>query len=55
MSRYEVREATDGSFYFVLIADNGEVVVTSETYTRHADAERGAADAAEAAEGAEDA
>jgi uncharacterized protein YegP (UPF0339 family) len=47
--RYEVRDAEDGSFYFVLIASNGEVLSTSETYTRKEDAERAIGDAGKAA------
>lgn len=52
-AKYEVREASDGSFYFVLVAGNGEVLTTSETYTRREDAERGIEDARRAAAGAE--
>lgn len=29
---YERRTAEDGSYYFVLVAGNGEVQLTSETY-----------------------
>lgn len=48
--RYEIRKAdTNGepdAFYFVQVANNSEVLVTSETYTRKADALRGAYTAA---------
>jgi uncharacterized protein YegP (UPF0339 family) len=39
-----IKESKDGEFYFVIEGANGEVVATSETYTRRADAERGAED-----------
>lgn len=45
MSPYEVREAKNGEFYWVMLAKNHEVLATSETYTRKEDAERGIADA----------
>lgn len=38
----EVKPSADGQFYFTGQAGNGEVVVTSELYTRKEDAERGA-------------
>jgi len=37
---FEVKESSDGQFYFVLKGGNGEVMATSETYTRRADAHR---------------
>ena len=40
-ARYEVRESDDGQWYFVLLAANGEIVATSELYTRAEDAQRG--------------
>lgn len=43
MSKFAVRKSSDGQFYWVLIADNGEVEATSEMYSREADAARGAA------------
>lgn len=49
---YEVREADDGSFYYVLVGGNGEVLSASETYTRREDAERGVEDAKDASEAA---
>ncbi len=52
-AEYEVRPAEDGSFYYVLVASNGEVVTQSETYTRKEDAERGVEDAKRAAAEAE--
>ncbi|ENM5778137.1 YegP family protein [Vibrio mimicus] len=30
---YELKKSTNGQFYFVLKASNGQVIVTSETYT----------------------
>ena len=47
-AKYEVREAEDGSFYYVLVASNGEVLSTSETYTRREDANRASGDALKA-------
>ena len=32
--RFEIRKAEDGQFYYVLIASNGKVMVTSETMKR---------------------
>lgn len=52
-AEYEVRTAKDGSFYYVLVAGNGEVVTQSETYTRKEDAERGIEDAKQATAEAE--
>ena len=52
-AEYEVRTAKDGSFFYVLVAANGEIVETSETYTRREDAERGIDAAKEAADEAE--
>jgi len=31
--RFEIKESEDYQFYFILIADNGETVATSETYS----------------------
>lgn len=44
-ARYDRRTAEDGSFYFVLKGANGEVQMTSETYSRQRDRERGIQDA----------
>jgi uncharacterized protein YegP (UPF0339 family) len=41
-AQLEIKKSKDGQFYFVLVAANGEPILTSETYTRRADAERGA-------------
>lgn len=30
---FVIRKSTDGQYYFVLLAENNEVVATSETYT----------------------
>ncbi len=40
-ARYQVREAADGQFYFVLKAGNGKVIGLSEMYVSKANAERG--------------
>jgi hypothetical protein len=40
-AKYEVRDAEDGSFYYVLKAANGEVLSTSETYETREHAEEG--------------
>lgn len=42
-TRYEVREARDGKFYFVLKAGNGAVVGVSEMYASKSNAEQGTA------------
>lgn len=48
-ARYEVREAEDAAgFYYVLVAKNGEVLSTSETYTRREDVNRAIGDALKA-------
>jgi hypothetical protein len=39
-ANYELSEAADGSFYFNLVAGNGEVIGTSETYGQRSDAAR---------------
>jgi uncharacterized protein YegP (UPF0339 family) len=41
---YEVRQAEDGTSYFVLKAANGQIVATSEMYANTSNAERGASD-----------
>lgn len=38
----KVKPAQDGSWYWTRTAPNGEVVATSETYTRKADAKEAA-------------
>ncbi|MDY7545822.1 YegP family protein [Glaciimonas sp. CA11.2] len=40
---YTLKRDSDGQFYFVLYAANGEVVLTSETYAAKASAENGIA------------
>lgn len=52
-ARYDVRESDDAQFYFVLVASNGEIVETSELYTRRQDAERGIVAAKRAAQQAD--
>lgn len=52
-AHYEIQQASDDSFYFMLVAPNGEILETSETYTRREDAARGVEDAKHAAAEAE--
>lgn len=40
--QYRVAEANDGSYYFNLVAKNGAVIGTSETYVSKSNAQRGA-------------
>src|SRR5687768_14632989 len=40
-SRYEVRQASNGQHYFVLLAVNGEIIGMSELYVSRYNAERG--------------
>lgn len=47
-SEYEVFQDVDGEYRWRLKAANGEIVAQSEAYSRKQDAERGAADAANA-------
>ena len=42
MSKFVIKESSDGQYYFNYVAGNGEVVATSERYTRKANAEHGA-------------
>ena len=42
-ARYEVREASNGQYYFVLKAANGAVIARGETYASKYNAERGIA------------
>jgi uncharacterized protein YegP (UPF0339 family) len=42
-ARYELREASNGQYYFVLKAANGAVIARGETYASKANAERGIA------------
>jgi len=39
--RYDRRKSTNGQYYFVLKASNGEIVGTSETYTTSVSRENG--------------
>ena len=39
---FDVREATNGDWYFNLVAGNGEIIGTSELYASKSNAERGA-------------
>ena len=43
--RFDIRKATDGQYYWRLVAKNGEVLCTSETYPSKSHAERGVGDA----------
>jgi uncharacterized protein YegP (UPF0339 family) len=40
-ARYRVLQAVDGRWYFNLLAANGQVIATSQTYSSKANAERG--------------
>ncbi len=40
-SRYFMREASDGSWYFVVIAGNGQIIAMSEMYSTQSNATRG--------------
>lgn len=40
--RFKLRKARDGSWYFVQVAANGQILTASETYTRRESAEDGA-------------
>ena len=40
---YKIFQGKDGDWYFNILADNGQVMATSEGYTRHRDAVRGVA------------
>ncbi|UOQ92199.1 DUF1508 domain-containing protein [Halobacillus shinanisalinarum] len=33
MSHFEIQKSSDGQFFFLLKAGNGEIIVTSELYT----------------------
>lgn len=46
MSKYDVFQDDEGLWRWRLVAANNEIVAQSESYTTKADAERGAADAA---------
>ncbi|MGH7267345.1 MAG: DUF1508 domain-containing protein [Candidatus Rokuibacteriota bacterium] len=59
MSEYEIREAKDSTgevvgYYVCLVASNGEVLSTSELYTRRESAVRAVGDAQAAAADAAD-
>jgi uncharacterized protein YegP (UPF0339 family) len=41
--KFEIKRAKDGQFYFNLKARNGEIILTSETYTTKASAQKGVA------------
>jgi uncharacterized protein YegP (UPF0339 family) len=41
--KFEIKRAKDGQFYFNLKARNGEIILTSETYTTKANAHNGVA------------
>ena len=42
-AEFEIRRSEDQQYYFVLQADNNEIVVTSEMYTSKASAQNGIA------------
>lgn len=33
MAHFEINKSTDKQFYFTLVANNGEIIATSEMYT----------------------
>jgi uncharacterized protein YegP (UPF0339 family) len=39
--KFEIKRAKDGQFYFNLKARNGEIILTSETYTTKANVQNG--------------
>ena len=39
--KYQIKNSSDGQFYFVLKAGNGEVILTSEMYTAKQSCENG--------------
>lgn len=41
MNKFVIKRSKDNQFYFVLVANNGEVILTSETYKRKRDSVRG--------------
>jgi uncharacterized protein YegP (UPF0339 family) len=51
--RYQIKQASDSSWFYTLVAANGETLTSSETYTRKADAIRAAEDARKVAGEAE--
>jgi uncharacterized protein YegP (UPF0339 family) len=42
-AHYEIQRASDGETYFNLVAENGQIVLTSERYAASAGAEKGIA------------
>jgi uncharacterized protein len=38
--KIEIKKSVDGQFYFVLKARNGQILVTSETYTKKANCKK---------------
>lgn len=38
----KIKRAEDGQYYFILVARNGQTLMTSETYTRKANAMKSA-------------
>lgn len=42
-AKYQIDKATDGSFYFRLVAANGQITLASEMYTAKSSAENGIA------------
>lgn len=39
--KFEIDKATDGSFYFRLLATNGQIILASQMYTTKSNAEKG--------------
>lgn len=49
---FDIHRSRDGEFYFTLVANNNEVVATSEMYPSKSNAERGVKAACDAFAGA---
>lgn len=43
MGKYYIKPSVNGQFYFVLTSENGQVILTSETYTTKQNCENGIA------------
>ena len=41
MEKFKIKKATDGQFYFTLIAPNNEIIATSEMYTTKQNCQNG--------------
>ena len=43
MAKFEIKKSKDDQYYFVLKANNGKVIATSETYKKKSSCEKGIA------------